>query len=61
MKLYATPATDRFFLVPRDLSAGDFEITGADGDRLVDAEALAPYEITREQADATSVSRSSRP
>ena len=52
MKLYTTPATDRFFLVPRELPAGDFEITGADGDRLVDPEALAPYEVSREQAEA---------
>lgn len=50
--LYATPEADRFFIVPGDLPAGDLLIVGQDGERKVDAAALAPFEVTKEQAEA---------
>lgn len=50
--LYTTPTSDRFFLVSGDLRAGEFLIVGRDGDRRVDAAAIAPYEVTKEQAEA---------
>ena len=42
----------RFFLVPGELPAGDLLVSGGAGDRRVDAAAIAPYEVTKEQAEA---------
>ena len=52
MKLYATPQADRFFLVPGELPSGEFLVSGDEGDRRVDAAAIAPFEVTKEQAEA---------
>jgi hypothetical protein len=54
LDLLATPAADRFFLVPRgtDLGAGDLELVSMGGEsKRVAAPAAAAYEVTREQAE----------
>jgi HPt (histidine-containing phosphotransfer) domain-containing protein len=52
--LYATPTADRFFRVPtpHELPTGDFLAVGIDGELRVEESALAPFEITKEQAEA---------
>lgn len=58
--LYATPEADRFFLVVDDceLPVGDLVIVGTDGrNRSVEEAALAPFEITKEQAHAHLLAR----
>jgi hypothetical protein len=51
VSLLATPDADRFFLVPHgdDLPPGELVL---DGGLRVDEAAIAPFEITREQAEA---------